>query len=99
MGTNYCGSQIQQNGPTVQGELQRALTPLLGARPDLKCCSRTDSGVHANAFCVSFRTEKMLDCARLPLALNTALPRDLRVLSCVRVPEDFHARYDCLGKR
>ena len=97
-GTDYCGFQIQDDKPTVFGTFQTALLKILGHSTDIKGCSRTDSGVHAREFCLSFRTEKQLNLHRLPLALNANLPRDIRVIEAVEVPEDFHARYSCKGK-
>ena len=34
----------------------------VGRREDIKGCSRTDSGVHANMFCVSVRTQSRIPC-------------------------------------
>ena len=97
-GTAYCGFQIQDDRPTVFATFQTALLKILGHPTDIKGCSRTDSGVHAKEFCLSFRTEKQLNLHRLPLALNANLPPDIRVLETVQVPEDFHARYSSKGK-
>ena len=46
-GTNYCGFQVQPNGRSVAAVFQDALEAVLGTRPDIKGCSRTDAGVHA----------------------------------------------------
>ena len=46
-GTAYHGWQVQPNGITVQETVQNALERLLGERPALTGCSRTDAGVHA----------------------------------------------------
>lgn len=97
-GTNYCGFQIQDDVPTVFGVFQDALLKILGHSTDIKGCSRTDSGVHAKEFCLSFRTDKELNLHRLPLALNANLPRDIRVKEAVQVDDDFHARYSSKGK-
>lgn len=97
-GANYHGWQIQQNAVSVQQVFQDALEKILGCRPDLKGCSRTDSFVHALEFCVSFHTEHEIPCKRLVGALNHFLPDDIAVLSCREVPDDFHARYSCAGK-
>lgn len=100
VGTNYCGSQVQAPGfPTVQLAFQDALQEVLGERPDVKCCSRTDSGVHANRYCISFESDVAVPAGRLPIALNTKLPPDIRALEARLVPQGFHARYDCLKKR
>jgi len=99
VGSRYHGSQIQQNANTVQSVFQQALQTVLGYLPAIKCCSRTDSGVHAKAFCISFVTDFSQNCDKLVLALNANLPRDVRVLHAREVPLDFHARYSARGKR
>ena len=98
-GTNYHGFQVQKNAVTVAQVLQDALESVLGAREDIKGCSRTDSGVHANMFCVSVKTNSKIPCQSLIRALNVKLPYDIAVTDCREVPLDFHARYDCKGKR
>lgn len=92
-GTRYGGFQVQPNAPTVCEALQDALQAVLGSRPDVKGCSRTDAGVHARRFALSFRYDGRVPPARLPLALNAHLPPDIRVLEARPVAEDFHARY------
>ena len=99
VGTNYHGFQIQENALTVQAVFQQALYKLCPEEPDIKACSRTDSGVHAKKFCISFPYSGSLDNARLVTALNHLLPPDIRVLGAVTVPENFHARYSSVGKR
>lgn len=98
-GTQYHGFQVQENALSVCTVFQDALEQVLGERADVKGCSRTDSGVHALHYCISFRTEKMLSLYRLPLALNAHLPRDIRVLEAREVPEEFHARYSAIAKQ
>lgn len=98
-GACFHGWQVQQNAYTVQEALQDALQKLLGMRPDVKGCSRTDSGVHAEMYCASFRTDKTIPCANIMRALNTYLPRGACVFACFEVPSDFHPRYSCLAKQ
>lgn len=97
-GTRYHGWQIQQNAVAVQQVFQEALLKIIAERPDIKGCSRTDSGVHANAYCISLKTEHSIPCERLLNALNHFLPEDIAVKDCREVPLDFHARYSCTGK-
>lgn len=92
-GTNYCGFQVQPNGRSVAAAFQDALEAVLGMRPDIKGCSRTDAGVHALGFRLNFHADTRIPPQKLPLALNQHLPPDIRVLDAVLVPEDFHARY------
>lgn len=92
-GTNYCGFQVQNNGRSIAAAFQDALEAVLGTRPDIKGCSRTDAGVHALGFALNFHAETHIPPQKLPLALNHHLPPDIRVLSARIVPEEFHARY------
>ena len=46
-GTNYHGWQVQPNGISVQGELQRVLSTLLRQDISITGAGRTDAGVHA----------------------------------------------------
>lgn len=98
-GTAYHGFQVQPRHITVCQVLQNAIEQVLGMRYDVKGCSRTDSGVHAARYCVSFRADTALPTWRIQRALNACLPKDVAVLSAEDVPEDFHARYSCKGKR
>lgn len=98
-GTAYHGFQVQKNALTVCEVLQNAMEKVLGIRPDVKGCSRTDSGVHAMEYCVSFFYDTKIPMRKLPLALNNYLPEDIRVKSATQVPEDFHARYSSSGKQ
>ena len=98
-GKRYHGWQIQQNAVAVQEVFQNALQKVLGALPDIKGCSRTDSGVHAYEYCVSVKTDHAIPCERLVGALNHFLPEDMAVQTpCREVGENFHARYSCVGK-
>ena len=56
-GSAYHGWQVQRNAVSVQQVFQQALEKVTGTRPDVKGCSRTDTGVHARRFCCSFHTE------------------------------------------
>lgn len=98
-GSCFHGWQIQQNALTVQQVFQESLSKIIGYAPDIKGCSRTDSGVHANQYCISIKTEHPIPCPRLQAALNRYLPKSVAVLSCREVPLDFHARYSCKSKQ
>ncbi len=97
-GKHFHGWQIQDNAISVQEVFQNALKKVIGTVPDIKGCSRTDSGVHANMYCVSFKTDHTIPCERLTAALNRFLPPSAAVMKVEEKPEDFHARYDCKGK-
>lgn len=98
VGTNFVGWQVQENGISVMEKMQDAIEAVTGVRSPVKGCSRTDSGVHANAYCLSVKTESPIPIGKLPMALNQHLPEDIAVFTCEEKPLDFHARYDCIGK-
>ncbi len=99
-GTNYHGWQIQTNAVTVQEVLQNTLRDLTGNRVEnITGCSRTDSGVHANAFYCHFDTECGISPAQFVRALNAKLPSDISALHCCQVDPQFHARYSAKGKQ
>lgn len=98
-GTNYCGWQVQPNGISVQQKICEALFDLLGEKTDVTGCSRTDSGVHANEFCCHINVNnETIDNKGFIGALNVRLPDDIAVIDCCEVSDDFHARYNAIGK-
>lgn len=97
-GTAFHGYQRQSSVRTVQGELEAALYSLLGEEVTIHGSSRTDAGVHALAYPVSFQTASTIPPAKFALALNPHLPEDLKVLESMAVPEAFHARASSRGK-
>ena len=100
LGTNYCGYQVQPNGVTVQQKLNEATKQLFGYDCDIVGCSRTDSGVHANEFCVAVtkKKESFLETTvpvnKIAQALSVRLPEDISVISAEEVDDSFHPRYD-----
>ena len=93
-GSNYCGWQVQPNAASVQSTVQKALIDLTGEENlCVTGCSRTDSGVHANMFCLHFDSETTIPDNKIPFALNMRLPNDIVATNCKTVADDFHARY------
>lgn len=97
-GSAYHGWQVQNNAVTVQEVFQNAVQKVFGKRLDVKGCSRTDSAVHANMYCLSIDTDMKIENENVVLALNTYLPKDIAVVSCEETNTDFHPRYSCRSK-
>ncbi len=97
-GTNYSGFQIQENAPTVQEELEKALGVIYKEPVRIAGAGRTDSGVHALGQAASFNAPFTIEPVSLPKALNTLLPPDIVVTGAEEVSIDFHARFACRGK-
>ena len=97
-GTAYAGWQRQLNGPSVQEELERALSRVTGSAVSATGASRTDAGVHALGQRVHFDTDSPIPDDRWPFVLNALLPNDVRVTASLRVPDTLHARFSARGK-
>ncbi len=100
-GSAYYGFQLQHNGlPTVQGELERALTEVAGGEPvRLVCAGRTDAGVHACEQILHFETSVVRKPAAWLFGSNRYLPKDISVVWVRQVPESFHARFSAKRRR
>ncbi|MDD6479265.1 MAG: tRNA pseudouridine(38-40) synthase TruA [Oscillospiraceae bacterium] len=97
-GTNYHGWQVQPNAVTVQEVLQESLYKVLGNKPSVTGCSRTDAGVHANEFYCHLDCDDKIPETAFLKGLNSVLPNDIVVKECREVANDFHARYSAKGK-
>lgn len=92
-GTNYHGWQIQNNGITIESELNRCLSELLKEEIQVIGASRTDAGVHALGNIAVFDTISRMPAEKISYALNQRLPEDIKIQRSEEVPADFHPRY------
>jgi tRNA pseudouridine38-40 synthase len=83
---------------TVAGELEKHLASLLRHDVKLTAAGRTDAGVHATGQVVSLKTEAAFPFERLPIALNSALPKDVAIRDVAVVPESFSARFSAVER-
>lgn len=92
-GTEFYGWQVQQTGRTVQGVLQASLERMHGHPVRVIGAGRTDSGVHATGQVASFISDlDSVPSHRFREAVNSFLPRDVRILESREAPARFHAR-------
>lgn len=92
-GTNYHGWQLQNNGITIESELNRCLSELLNEEITVIGASRTDSGVHALGNIAVFDTQARMPAEKISYALNQRLPEDIRIQSSKQVADDWHPRH------
>lgn len=97
-GSRYHGWQSQINALAVQDIIKSAFMSITGENPDIVGCGRTDSGVHANMYCFSVKTESSIPVDKFVLALNGKLPDDISASKCIEAEEDFNARFSCRKK-
>ena len=95
-GSAFCGWQIQNNARTLQGELEKALSTLLGSTIQVTGAGRTDSDVNAIGYIAHFDVpdKVSVEAAHLCYKLNAMLPRQMAVHEVSVASEDFHARFD-----
>ena len=97
-GSAYLGFQIQNQGPSIQAELEKAVGYLACQPVRVNGSGRTDAGVHARGQVVHFDCAKPIPPPSMVRAMNTRLPEDIRVLSARIVPDGFDARRSAAGK-
>lgn len=91
-GTNYHGWQLQDNGVTIESELNRCLFDLLEEEIQVTGASRTDAGVHALCNIAVFDTRSRMPAEKISYALNQRLPEDIRIQKSEQVANDWHPR-------
>jgi len=97
-GTGYRGWQRQAQGPTIQGEIEKALRTMTRAPVALIGSGRTDAGVHALGQVANFRCGTRLSAEIFQRGLNSLLPPDIVIRRCEAVDGQFHARFDAQNK-
>ena len=97
-GTRFHGWQVQPNGISVQGELQRGLSLLLRQDVQVTGAGRTDAGVHARMMVAHFDSPVAIDGPQLAYKLNKLLPQDIAVQKIENVSDDHHARFSAIAR-
>lgn len=101
-GQNYAGWQHQDDLPTIQGEIEKALKGFCQQDIRVHGAGRTDAGVHAKGQIAHFDLdygERPLTGFDLTKALNAHLrPQPISILNATKVDDGFHARFSAKEK-
>jgi tRNA pseudouridine38-40 synthase len=98
-GRPFMGWQRQDHGPSVQEALELAVKRMTGEQVAVHAAGRTDAGVHALAMRAHVELTREVTPFRLMEALNALVrPDPIAVLACEIVPDDWHARFSCIGR-
>lgn len=98
-GRPFMGWQRQAHGPTVQQTIEEAISKATGETAVTHAAGRTDAGVHARGQVAHFDLESTLPAFSMMEAINAHLrPAPVAILTCDAVRDDFHARFDCVGR-
>ena len=108
-GAPFCGWQIQPSDPSVQEELEKALSTLLRSSVGVVGAGRTDTGVSATRYVAHFDFEGSVpegvakdgavDCKQLVYKLNAILPKAISIQGIAPAADDFHARFDAVCRQ
>ncbi|MDR3450245.1 MAG: tRNA pseudouridine(38-40) synthase TruA [Alphaproteobacteria bacterium] len=98
-GTDFCGWQRQPDAPSVQQAIEEAIEKFCGEKTGLTVAGRTDTGVHARAQVAHADIARETSGDIVRDALNFHIrPHKIAILEAAAVAEDFHARFDALGR-
>jgi tRNA U38,U39,U40 pseudouridine synthase TruA len=98
-GTEYYGWQFQTaEYPTIQAELIRILKIIAKKHVLVTGSSRTDAGVHSSGLTANFHLPVTIEPDSLKRALNSLLPRDIRIVECELMDKSFNARFGAVSK-
>lgn len=100
-GTPYVGWQRQENGPSAQGALEKAVFSLTGETVSIRGAGRTDSGVHALGQVAHVDLTRDWQPDKLRNALNAHLGmarQTVSVITVTKVSDSFDARFSALRR-
>lgn len=99
VGTRYSGWQWQAHAPSVQQEVERALSAVANHPVKVTAAGRTDAGVHAQGQVVHFDSAAPRAPHAWLFGANSLLPRDVGLRWVQAVDADFHARHAATARR
>ena len=99
-GRPYSGWQSQVSGDTIQDLLLAAFQSICPAIGGVQGSGRTDAGVSASRQVAHFDvpTSWRMNAGEWQRAVNSVLPKAIRIMACGEVNPEFHARFSALEK-
>ena len=97
-GTNYMGFQIQEDNPTIELEIKKAIKRMLNLDVKIYASGRTDRYVHALNQVFHFDITLNIPPIGIMKGLNTFLPKDIHIKDVEIVDESFHSRFSVKEK-
>lgn len=97
-GSQFCGWQRQPHAPSVQQQVEQAISTVADVEVGVVCAGRTDTGVHALGQVIHFETHARRTLRSWLLGINANLPPTIVVKSIIPVDDDFHARFSARSR-
>lgn len=98
-GSFYQGWQRQSNALSIQAVIEDVLCAIHKHEIVITASGRTDAQVHALGQVFHFDSDKDIDAYHWKAAINSMLPKDIRIQSVEEVAPNFHARFSAVAKR
>lgn len=92
-GAHYNGWQRQRHAPSIQDEVERALSAIADHPVTVAIAGRTDTGVHATGQVAHFDTAAERPMHAWQRGADAQLPPAISLAWVRPVPDGFHARY------
>ncbi|WWO98580.1 MAG: tRNA pseudouridine(38-40) synthase TruA [Candidatus Dasytiphilus stammeri] len=97
-GSRYYGWQFQKFVPSIQANLEEALSIVANHSIKTYCAGRTDAGVHSIGQVVHVETNALRKVSAWTRGVNRYLPSDIVVRWVKDVPDNFHARFSAIAR-
>ena len=99
-GTPFVGWQSQENGNSIQNELEVAAKKLTTQATSIQGAGRTDAGVHATGQAAHLDVPSKYTTRSVMMGLNSYLDASpISILSAEKVDAEFNARFDAIERR
>jgi len=99
-GTPFVGWQSQENGDSIQHEIEIAAHKLTTRSTAVQGAGRTDAGVHAIGQAAHLDVPLKYTTRSVMMGLNSYLEsKPISIVSATRVANDFNARFDAIERR
>ena len=97
-GSNFSGWQWQDDAPSVQAAVEKALSQVANEPVRVITAGRTDAGVHACAQVIHFDSTAVRSDHAWLRGANSNLPSQVALLWAGKVDPEFHARFAATGR-
>ncbi len=97
-GTHYIGWQRQNNGNSIQQNVEKALSNIANHPVTTVCAGRTDKGVHALNQVIHCEVHAKRSYYNWLRGVNSNLDGSIRILWVKEVPQEFNARHSALSR-
>ena len=86
------------HAPSIQQQVEQAISSVADVEVGVVCAGRTDTGVHALGQVIHFETHAQRSLRSWLLGINANLPPTIVAKKIIPVDDDFHARFSARSR-